>query len=229
MKKIFNKNLYLNFKSDHSPDDFHHVAFKTTNYEAMVNFYKCLFGCEPLYQSNLITFLAYDSEHHRIAIANTANILEDLNFFQKIIMKFKIFLNKKIPTIEGLDHISYRINPIEKWFDFYFKAKERGLKPLWTVNHGWISGMYYKDPDNNLVEIFFEHFSSENEFKENISPDFEDEPIGTNMDIEILYEMYKSGESFKNLIQKGNTVPDGKKPLSGLDAVKNMKKKYKDK
>ena len=143
-------------------------------------------------------------------------------------MKFKIFLNKKIPTIEGLDHISYRINPIEKWFDFYLKAKERGLKPLWTVNHGWISGMYYRDPDNNLVEIFFEHFSSENEFKENISPDFEDEPIGTNMDVEILYEMYKSGESFKNLIQKGNTVPDGKKPLSGLDAVKNMKKKYKD-
>ena len=42
------------------------------------------------------------------------------------------------------------------------------------------------------------------------------------MDIEILYEMYKSEESFKNLIQKGNTVPDGKKPLSGLDAVKNM-------
>ena len=62
--------------------------------------------------------------------------------------------------------------------------------------------MYYMDPDNNLVEIFFEHFSSENEFKENISPDFDDEPIGTNMDIEILYEMYKSGESFKNLIQK---------------------------
>ena len=48
------------------------------------------------------------------------------------------------------------------------------------------------------------------------------------MDIEILYEMYKSGESFKNLIQKGNTVPDGKNPLSGLDAVKNMTKKFKD-
>ena len=48
------------------------------------------------------------------------------------------------------------------------------------------------------------------------------------MDIEILYEMYKSGESFNNLIKKGNTVPDGKIPISGLDAVKNMKKKYKN-
>ena len=228
MNKILNKNLYLNFKSDFSPDDFHHIAFKTTNYENMVNFYKNLFGCEPLYQSDLITFLAYDDEHHRIAIANTSDVLNNLNFIQKIVMKFKIFLNKNIPSIEGLDHISYRINPIEKWFDFYFKAKERGLSPLWTVNHGWISGIYYRDPDNNLVEVFFEHFSTAEEFKENISPDFEDEPIGTNMDIEVLYEMFKSGAGFSELIKKGNTVPDGKKPVSGLDAVMNMRKKFND-
>ena len=228
MNKILNKNLYLNFKSDFSPDDFHHIAFKTTNYENMVNFYKNLFGCEPLYQSDLITFLAYDDEHHRIAIANTSDVLNNLNFIQKIVMKLKIFLNKNIPSIEGLDHISYRINPIEKWFDFYFKAKERGLSPLWTVNHGWISGIYYRDPDNNLVEVFFEHFSTAEEFKENISPDFEDEPIGTNMDIEVLYEMFKSGADFSELIKKGNTVPDGKKPVSGLDAVMNMRKKFND-
>ena len=228
MQKIFNKNLYQNFKSEFSPDDFHHIAFKTTNYKNMVNFYKKLFGCEPLYQSDLITFLAYDDEHHRIAIANTSDVLDTLNFIQKNIMKLKIFLNRKIPSIEGLDHISYRVNPIDKWFEFYFKAKERGLKPLWTVNHGWISGLYYKDPDNNLVEVFFEHFSSANEFKQNISPDFEDEPIGTNMDVEILYEMLQSGSSFEDLIRKGNTVPEGKKPVAGLDAVKNMKKKFKD-
>ena len=194
----------------------------------MVEFYKKLFGCEPLYQSDLITFLAYDDEHHRIAIANTSDVLNSLNFIQKNVMKLKIFLNKKIPSIEGLDHISYRVNPIDKWFEFYFKAKERGLKPLWTVNHGWISGLYYKDPDNNLVEIFFEHFNSADEFKQNISPDFEDEPIGTNMDVEILYEMFKSGSSFEDLIIKGNTVPEGKNPIAGLEAVKNMKKKFKD-
>ena len=228
MKKIYNKNLYQNFKSDYSPDDFHHIAFKTTNYKKMVDFYKNLFGCEPLYQSDLITFLAYDNEHHRIAIANTSGVLNSLNFIQRSIMKFKIFLNKKIPSIEGLDHVSYRVNPIDKWFDFYFSAKERGLNPLWTINHGWISGIYYRDPDNNLVEVFFEHFSSANEFKNNISADFEDEPIGTNMDVEVLHKMFKSGAPFEDLIKKGNTVPEGKKPVSGIEAVKNMKKKFKD-
>ena len=228
MKKILNKNLYQNFSANHPPDDFHHIAFKTTNYEAMVYFYKNLFGCEPLYQSDQMSFLTYDNEHHRIAIANTSEILKDLNLIERMIMKFKLFLNKKIPSIQGLDHVSYRINPIEKWFDFYFSAKERGLKPLWTINHGWISGIYYEDPDGNLVEIFFEHFRSAEEFKENISPDFEDEPIGTNMDIEVLYKMFKSGAPFLDLIKKGNTVPDGKKPIVGIDAVKNMTKKFKD-
>ena len=93
---------------------------------------------------------------------------------------------------------------------------------------GWISGIYYQDPDGNLVEIFFEHFSSADEFKQNISPDFEDEPIGTNMDVEVLFEMFKSGVPFSELIKKGNTVPDGKKPVAGFEAVKHMTKKFKD-
>ncbi len=228
MKKILNKNLYMNYQSEYSPDDIHHIAFKTTNYKKMVNFYTNLFGCEPLYQSDLISFLAYDNEHHRIAIANTSDVLKELSILERFVMRFKIFLNRKIPSIEGLDHISYRINPIERWFKFYFDAKDRGLIPLWTINHGWISGIYYQDPDGNLVEIFFEHFNGANEFKDNISPDFEDEPMGTNMDIEILYEMFKSGTPFDELIKKGNTVPSGKKPVSGLDAVKNMKKKFND-
>ena len=143
MEKIFNKDLYLNFKSKFSPDDFHHVAFKTTNYDEMVEFYKKLFGCEPLYQSDQITFLAFDDEHHRVAIANTSDALKDLGFIPKLIMNLKLFLNKKTPSIVGLDHISYRINPIDRWFNFYFEAKERGLDPLWTINHGWISGIYY--------------------------------------------------------------------------------------
>ena len=228
MEKILNKNLYKNFKSEFAPHDLHHVAFKTTNYDEMVNFYKTLFGCEPLYQSDQITFLAYDDEHHRVAIANTLDIYNELNFIERMVMGFKLFINRKVPSIQGLDHLSYRINPIEKWFDFYFSAKDRGLHPLWTINHGWISGIYYEDPDGNLIEIFFEHFSSAEEFKENISPDFEDEPIGTNMDMEVIYKMYKDNVTFEKLIVIGNTVPDGIKAVSGLDAVKNMTKKYKD-
>ena len=98
MEKIFNKDLYLNFASKHSPDDFHHVAFKTTNYESMVEFYKNLFGCEPLYQSKQMSFLAFDDEHHRIAIANTSAVLRNLGFIPKLIMKLK----KELKNLEEI-------------------------------------------------------------------------------------------------------------------------------
>jgi hypothetical protein len=47
------------------------------------------------------------------------------------------------------------------------------------------------------------------------------------MDIDVLYDMFKKGASFEELIQKGNTVPEGKKPVAGMEAVINMRKKYK--
>lgn len=47
------------------------------------------------------------------------------------------------------------------------------------------------------------------------------------MDIDILYDMYKSGIPFEELILKGNTVPEGKTPVFGFEAVMNMKKKFK--
>ena len=194
----------------------------------MVEFYEKLFGCKPMYKSNDIAFLAFDEEHHRIAIANTEPGVKKLGFISKIILAFRNWLNKNIPTTIGLDHISYCLNPIDKWFDFYHKAKDRGLEPYWTINHGWITGMYYRDPDGNLVELFFEHWTNDDEYKNEISTrGFPEEPVGTNMDIDILYQMYKNGESLKNLTKKGNTVPEGKKPVAGIQAAINMRKKFK--
>ena len=47
------------------------------------------------------------------------------------------------------------------------------------------------------------------------------------MDIDILYQMYKNGETLENLTKKGNTVPKGKKPVAGIQAAVNMRKKFK--
>ena len=125
--------------------------------------------------------------------------------------------------------ISHRRTVVSRRTEFELnKAKDRGLEPYWTINHGWITGMYYKDPDGNLVELFFEHWTNDEEYKNEISArGFPEEPVGTNMDIDILYQMYKNGESLQNLTKKGNTVPEGKKPVSGIQAAINMRKKFK--
>jgi catechol 2,3-dioxygenase-like lactoylglutathione lyase family enzyme len=230
---ILDKNNYKNFKGEGAPEDFHHVAWKTMKYDEMIDFYSRLFHMKPLYSSEDLTFLTFDEEHHRVAIANISAALKENmgalpRFIINSLVKVRNFVNKVTPNLVGLDHVSYKMDSIESWFDFYHKAKENGLEPVWTINHGWISGIYYRDPDGHLVEIFYEHFRSAEEFRSNaIAPDFAEEPIGTNMDIDVLYDMYKNGTPFEELILKGNTVPKGKKPVFGFEAVMNMRKKFK--
>jgi len=43
----------------------------------------------------------------------------------------------------------------------------------------------------------------------------------------IKFKIVKNGESLKNLTKKGNTVPEGKKPVAGIQAAINMRKKFK--
>ena len=95
---ILNFDLYRKFRSEYSPDNFHHVAFKTMQYDKMVGFYEKLFGCKPLYKSNDIAFLAFDEEHHRVAIANTKPGVDKLNFIVKLIARFKEWLNRSTPV-----------------------------------------------------------------------------------------------------------------------------------
>ena len=52
-KPVLNLDLYKNYKSDFPPDAFHHVAWKTMQYEKMVDFYTKLFGCEAVSYTHL--------------------------------------------------------------------------------------------------------------------------------------------------------------------------------
>ena len=232
-KPVLDTSYYKNLTGVCAPDDFHHVAWKTMKYEGMVDFYSRLFDCKPLYKSEEITFLAFDEEHHRVAIANISKHLENnMGLLPRsiihILLAIRNFVNRVTPNLVGLDHISYKMDSIDSWFDFYNRAKENGFLPVWTINHGWISGIYYRDPDGHLAEIFFEHFRSAEEFRSGaIAPDFSEEPIGTNMDMDVLYEMYKSGTPFEDLIVKGNTVPKDKKPIAAFEAVMNMRRTFK--
>ena len=50
-KPELDTSLYKNFKGEGAPDDFHHVAWKTMQYDEMIDFYSRLFHCKPLYSS----------------------------------------------------------------------------------------------------------------------------------------------------------------------------------
>ena len=56
---ILNFDLYKKYKSEYAPDSFHHVAFKTQNYDAMVD---CFPSCKS--ESNPAKYEPISSGDH---------------------------------------------------------------------------------------------------------------------------------------------------------------------
>ena len=58
------------------PSKLAHFVLRTRRYQELITWYRTVLGAKPVFESPVITFLTWDSEHHRIAIAN-ASVLKN--------------------------------------------------------------------------------------------------------------------------------------------------------
>ena len=178
-----------------SPRSLAHVFLRTNNYRAMVDFYKVFLGAESRYESERVAFISYDEEHHRIAIAAIPGTGE------------------KLKTSAGLEHIAFTFTSLHELALAYRQRKSLGITPVWCVNHGVTTSIYYADPDGNNLETQFDNFDTiedTNAFMD--SKEFQENPIGTDFDPEDLVRRLQSGEdhaSIKKRVEIGRRgVPD---------------------
>ena len=52
-----------------SPTKLSHAVLRTTHLKEMIEWYKTVLNAEVLYQNEILAFMTYDEEHHRIALA----------------------------------------------------------------------------------------------------------------------------------------------------------------
>lgn len=112
-----------------SPSKLAHVVLRTNNYDSMKAFYKSFLGAHSTLETDVLCFVTYDQEHHRIGIINMPD------------------LTKKKPESSGLEHIAFTYTDINDLALTYLQRKENGIVPFWQVNHGPTMSVYYKDPD----------------------------------------------------------------------------------
>lgn len=155
-----------------------HVVLRTTpaNYQDMIDFYVRLLSAKIAHASPVITFLRFDDEHHRIAILQTPEVQPKA---QKV-------------THAGLDHIAFTYPSLTTLAQTYVSLKrpmvtEDGtksdsvLEPIWCVNHGPTTSLYYRDPDGNKAELQVDNFETSEAADEFMSGEyFETNPIGTD-------------------------------------------------
>ncbi|KAF5700221.1 glyoxalase bleomycin resistance dioxygenase [Fusarium mundagurra] len=107
------------------PKGLAHVVLRTLNFKPMVAFYKIFLGAYATFENEQLAFLTYDEEHHRLAIGNVPGTSE------------------KILTSAGLEYIAFQFENLDYLLTAYRQRKARGILPIWCVNHGPTTSIYY--------------------------------------------------------------------------------------
>lgn len=162
----------------------------------MVAFYKAFLGANATYENDTLSFLTYDEEHHRVAILHVPSA------------------KPRDPTSAGLAHMAFSFNTLKDLMLAYRQRKARGIMPIWAVNHGPTTSLYYQDPDGNQIETQVDNFetvAAANEFMN--SPEFAENAIGVDFDPEDLIRRLENGEDEGSIRKRRRIGPRG---LGGL-------------
>ncbi|KAI0107858.1 Glyoxalase/Bleomycin resistance protein/Dihydroxybiphenyl dioxygenase [Nemania sp. FL0031] len=146
-----------------SPKFMAHIVLKTPDLKTMSTFYKTFLGAHATWENEQMAFLTYDEEHHRIALIEMPG------------------LAGKVQKSAGLDHIAFTYSTLADLLTAYKQRKALGIEPVWCVNHGPTTSMYYQDPDGNRVETQVDNFDTVAEVDVFMSgPEFAKNPIGAD-------------------------------------------------
>ena len=161
------------------PPKFVHVLYRTRRYEKMIEWYKIVFDATVLHQDPALAFLTYDDEHHRLAMVQVpAN--------DEVSKETRLGL-------PGLDHVAYTLSSLEELLSTYKRLKADDIVPVWPINHGLTTSMYYADPDGNQMEFQVDSYKSSEEADAFMNTHWDTNPVGVEFDPEAWLARLRAG------------------------------------
>ncbi len=177
-----------------SPSKISHIVFQTNRPKELRDWYCRVLGAEVVHENDFISFISYDEEHHRVAFLNPG-ALEARQPGSRASGDFRAGREA------GLHHIAFTFKSLGELLDTYARLKEEGIRPYWCINHGPTTSMYYRDPDNNQVELLIDNFDDVREGKAYMrSPAFAKNPIGVEYDPDEMVARFRAGTPVEELV-----------------------------
>ncbi|KAK8200359.1 glyoxalase/Bleomycin resistance protein/Dioxygenase superfamily protein [Phyllosticta capitalensis] len=163
-----------------------HVVLQTStaNFDAMVHFYTTMLSAQHTYTTPTAAFMTYDEEHHRLAILASPDV------------------QPKDPKTAGLRHIAFSYDTLADLVAGYKGRKAAGFEPVWCVDHGISTSMYYEDPDGNRLECQVDNMSKEEAIRYMASETFTKNPLGVDYQPEELVKRFESGEEWVGFLKR---------------------------
>jgi catechol 2,3-dioxygenase-like lactoylglutathione lyase family enzyme len=166
-----------------------HFVLRTPNYDRLRAFYRTFLHAEAVFENDIVTFLRYDDEHHRLAIVNVPP------------------LEIETGVKAGLEHICFSYETLGDLLGQYLFLKANGVAPSWCINHGMTTSIYYSDPDGNVIETQYDNMDVAAADAFMRGPYFAKNPIGVDFDPELLVERYRRGDPLDEIIRQGSALP----------------------
>ncbi|WP_322060171.1 VOC family protein [Paraburkholderia sp. J63] len=166
-----------------------HLVLQCARRADTVAWYMKLFQAQLVFEDNVLTFITYDDEHHRLAFFNMPDIAP------------------KQRETAGVHHIAYSYNDIGDLLATYVRLKPLGILPFWCINHGPTTSLYYRDPEGNDIELQADNGDDPGAYFH--SEAFAKNNLGEEFDPDELVRMWKAGASAAELSAVG-TAATGK-------------------
>lgn len=189
-----------------APAKLAHIVLKTPRMDAMIAWYTTVLDAVLVFRDKRVAFLTYDNEHHRVALIAVPSFL-------RLPARFWALHRK----VFGVDHIAFTYAGLDDLMRTYRRLADVGIRPVWTINHGPTISMYYEDPDGTRLELQIDVFETNQDLLDWINGgEFDDNPIGTEFDPDVLERELQSGTSVAELTQRGAAPPPHRPARVGM-------------
>lgn len=166
-----------------------HFVIRTAKYQESVAWYRVVFEAKVVFANDMVTFLTFDDEHHRIAIGTLPE------------------LEPHSAKSSGVDHIAFSFG-LPELVSTYDRLKAEGILPYWSINHGPTTSLYYHDPDGVQIELQTDNIAFPGGASAFFhSEDFSLNPIGVEFDAEAWSARFHAGEDADSLLQRPRGEP----------------------
>ena len=172
----------------------HHYALTTTRFEEMKDWYFKVLGMTPTFESADPTadksgmnasWVTNDKANHRIGIVAMPGVTDDTEKHRHT----------------KIHHVAYEYSSLDDLVDTYARLSGIGIDPVVSFDHGATIALYYRDPDQNLLELntdTFGDWDKSTDFMRN-SPQFAAHPNGPRIDPKLLVEAREAGLSSEEI------------------------------
>ncbi|MFV8050946.1 VOC family protein [Mycobacterium sp. 48b] len=191
-----------------APNKLAHIVFKTPRAAEMADWYCRALDAVVVFDDSRITFLTYDHEHHRIALVKVPRLLRLPGMVWKLHRK-----------VYGVDHIAFSYPDLKALLATHRRLADAGIAPVWCINHGPTTSMYYEDPDGNRIELQVDNFTTNQELLDWLDGgEFDANPIGVEFDPDVLQRLVTAG--VPGLTRRGSAPPEGRPARAGMRTLR---------